>query len=195
MKHLILTAFLFILFQFKALAHPHVFIETNVTVGFGENKIDYLLVSFDFDKMFSLDLIKNFDKNNNKKFDPAEVDEIESKAFANLVNYNYFIHIRDNGKVIKITEVSEFDAEITADGKVQYFFSVDTDIVITSAKTVKIAAYDHSYYIDVRFRQPNVRFINEDKAKFTWKMIEDKSLAYFYNQLNPPCAVMSFTKN
>ncbi len=193
MRYFTLVVLVTLLAHVGASAHPHVFIETSITVSYDKNTIDKLLVCYNFDQMFSADLKQNFDKNQSNQFEPDEIEDIRKNAFANLVNYNYFVHVVDGGHKLKIESVNNFNATIGADGIVQYSFSVDTEInTATPNKVVKIAAFDHSYYIDVRLNEANIKFKNKELASYSWKVIEDKSMAYYYEQIYPSSLVLSF---
>ena len=61
-----------------------------------------------FDDFFSNALIADFDKNKNKAFDPDEVKEHETNAFAALKEYGYFTHIRINAKAVAIVQTRDF---------------------------------------------------------------------------------------
>src|SRR5690554_2795646 len=100
-------------------AHPHIFIHTDIDIYYNATGIEKLHVQFHFDEIFSEDLMQNFDADKNKSFSTKEIAEIKSKAFSNLKNYNYFIHIRAGGKKITIEDVSNFSARID-DGIVIY---------------------------------------------------------------------------
>lgn len=182
---------LLVLASFFAKAHPHVFIETSVTVVYAQTSIEKLAIKYEFDAMFSTDLIQAFDKNKNNKFEQTEVTDLFNNAFSNLKEYNYFIHVVDGGKKLTFSSVNNFKA-IIKDGKVLYYFDIKTNINTKTPKKVKIAAYDHSYYIDVGLLQKNVRFKNSELATFDWKLIEDPSMAFYFDQLYPPCAVITF---
>jgi ABC-type uncharacterized transport system substrate-binding protein len=193
MKATLITLVFILLGLMKTYAHPHVFIDTKITVVFGQNTIEKLFVQFDFDPMFSAELIHGFDANASRQFEKNEIKNIYKNAFSNLKDYNYFIHFVDAGKKLTFTSVSDFNASINSAGKVQYTFTIDTDIKTNIAnKKVKMAAYDHSYYFNVRLEKANVSFINQEQANFTWSFIQDKSMAYYFDQIYPNCAVISF---
>lgn len=175
-------------------AHPHVFIETGITVFMTENSIDSLQIVFNFDRMISEELRTGFDKNKDNQFDVDEILEIQNKAFSNLVNYNYLIHIIHDNKELKIDTVYQFNAEYL-DGVVSYNFSIYTDIDINNNQDkVKIAAYDHSYYMDVVIDEDLLDFLYPYELDIQYKVIEDRSQAYYYDQIYPQCVVLTINK-
>lgn len=172
-------------------AHPHIFIETDITVVFAPKKIEKLEVKLSFDKIFSADLRQNFDANNNGIFEQSEITNIEQNAFANLVNYNYLVHIQDNGKSVKLESVEGFTAKIE-NGVVNYYFTAEVNIPAgKSAKKVKISSYDHTYYMDVGIKVKHTQFKNTPNFKYTWTSIDDRSQAYYYEQIYPKTLILS----
>ena len=194
LKTIIVVTLLLFGFQIKVLAHPHISIETELIIYFDENGISKFKVKYSYDKMFSEELKQNFDVNKNNFFESSEIENIRTKAFSNLVNYSYFIHISNQGNNIKNGNVSDFTAVIT-DNEVYYSFSLNTKIPLSKVtKVYKIATYDHSYYLDVTYKHNSIKFENTDNYAYTYKIIEDKSQAYYYNQIYPETIVLSIKK-
>jgi len=192
MKKILLLLLFFIFSSYYAESHPHIFIKTGVTVCFSNNTINKLKIEFEFDKVFSQELLQTFDKNKNKIFDESEIKNIEEKAFSNLVNYNYFIYITDNEKKITSDNIANFTSSYK-DGVVTYYFEIITNINITETqKTVKIAAYDHSYYFSVEIN--SVNFENNHFISSNYEIIEDKKQAFYYNQIYPDCLILNLSK-
>lgn len=176
-------------------AHPHIFIDTEVTVCFNDAGISKLKVTFYFDKIFSEDLMQNFDANNNNSFEASEIEQIKENAFSNLVNFNYFVHAIYHNKKIVFKDVSDFSATIKGN-VVSYSFTINTDFAIgANMEYIKIAFYDHSYFIDVSLNKETVKFENPNTFTYKYSVIEDKKLAYYYNQIYPDCMVISIKKN
>ena len=115
----LIIIFFFFLSSFT-FAHPHVFINADITVCYDEEGISKLKMKYTFDKMFSNDLLQMFDKNKNKKLDASEVLQVKAKAFSNLVKYDYFVHIQHNGAKVNSKNVSNFTAKVE-DNVVVYY--------------------------------------------------------------------------
>lgn len=173
-------------------AHPHVFISAKLKLCFVNDTMQKIEVEFLFDKMFSNDLLMGFDKNGDKYFDASEMKDLEKNAFSNLANYSYFIHITDGNVKKDISKVSDFRAELN-DNEITYKFNVYTNIGVgTNPKTLKIAVYDHSYFIAVNVDHQGIEFEGIDKDSFSYNIIEDSKQAYYYNQIYPECIVVRF---
>lgn len=172
-------------------AHPHVSVETGITVHFDSEGIGYLDITFTFDEIFSYDFLENFDTDHNNIFSAEEIKFVEQNAFINLLNYNYFIHVIDNNEEIQFKNYTNFSVHTKGDVAV-YTFTLQPGIKIGSTpKTIKIAPYDHSYYIDVYLDKENLSFENTDGYSFNYDIIRDKKQAYYYGQIFPDCVVLN----
>jgi ABC-type uncharacterized transport system substrate-binding protein len=146
---IVLLAFALALFAGRADAHPHVWIKATATVEFHDGKIVGVLHEWAFDEFFSSTLISDFDKNQNKKFDPDEIRELHDHAFIALKDYGYFTHIRIDHKEVRITATKDFFAMIR-DGKVVYRFFAELPKPVDPRKQhFDTATYDDTYYVDV----------------------------------------------
>ena len=192
-----MSKILFIIFIFTgtlSFSHPHVFIKADITICYDETGIYKLKMKYTFDKIFSNELMQLFDKNKNKKFEASEITQVKAKAFSNLVNYEYFVHVMKDGIKIKHKSISGFTATIN-NGVVSYFFNVNTNVDIgISPEKIKIAVYDHSYYIDVAYNKENPKY--EDYGRFicSHKIITDHKQAYYFKQIFPDCIVLDVNK-
>ncbi len=192
MKKITLLLLFLVFSSYIVSAHPHIFIKTGVTVCFNGNLINKLKIEFEFDKVFSQELMQTFDNNKNYTFEQSEIEILEKKAFSNLVNYNYLIYVTDNDKKLTTDNITNFTASYK-DGVVTYKFEIITDIKISeSKKTVKIAAYDHSYYFSVEIK--SVKFENDNFISSSYEIIEDRKQAFYYNQIFPDCIILSVNK-
>ncbi len=178
----------------KVKSHPHVFVDVDMTIEFNDNGLYKLHIRFYFDDMFSENLKLGFDKNKNRVFDPDEVEELRLNAFSNLANYNYFIHFIHKEKELEFSKASDFNA-IIKDGKVIYSFELDIDLPVNnSEEKYRLACYDDSYYVDALLNKENIKFLNKEGYTFSYKIEEDKSQAYYFEQLYPECIFLSVKK-
>lgn len=184
------AVFLFV-FEFQTKAHPHLFIDADIQVELDSIGINRIQVSFAFDKMYSRDLISRFDTDQNGTISNEESNNMQENAFSNLINYNYFIHVIYHKNEIKFTSVYDFKARIKDDDIVVYSFALKPNIIIGSTTAIiKIAPYDHTYYIDVSLNKESVSIDNSYGYYYDYNIIEDKQLAYYYDQIFPDCIVL-----
>ncbi len=52
---------------------------------------------------------------------------------------------------------------------------------------MKIAAFDHTYYIDIRLNESNIKFKNNDQIDYSWNLIEDESINHITLQMGYDC--------
>jgi ABC-type uncharacterized transport system substrate-binding protein len=87
----------------RAEAHPHVWIDYDLTVDFDAGKMTALHMEWSFDEDFTAAVLRDIvgDKKPPKTLKPADVAKIEKDAFSNLKNYGYFTHIfAGDGKLL-----------------------------------------------------------------------------------------------
>ncbi len=142
MNKLILI-FVLLLISLNMFAHPHMFIDSKITIA--THSSDSLLIQTDwqFDPYFSLSLIEDFDYDKNGLFEGAEIDSLEVNAFNFVQNFNYLYDVKVNESAFTINSVSNFKAYIDEED-VHYTFEY-----ILPKKNAKIISYDPTYYIEV----------------------------------------------
>lgn len=177
----------------KSFTHPHVFLDAYVTIVFEENQVKQLKIQFDFDQMFSADLIKSFDADSSGQFEAQEIDSLYANAFGALQSSNYLLHVYDGDRSLNFNTAHSFKASINEKGAVVYNFTIDTEISTSvKNKKLKIALFDESYFTDVFIAQENFFFENQEQSKFYWEVIEDESQAFYFEQLFPYTAILTF---
>jgi len=177
-------------------AHPHVFVQTKVSVVLNNVGIEQLKIEYIFDKIFSEELKKMFDTDKNGSFNSQEIAQVKAKAFSNLVKSEYFVHVFNGNKKVAYSKISGFTAKIE-NGQVEYFFTMNIKVPIgKSNQTIKIAPYDSSYYIDVSldYNTNNVKILNGDAYEYSYSIKEESQLAYYFDQVYPECVYLIIKK-
>jgi ABC-type uncharacterized transport system substrate-binding protein len=152
-------AFLTFCWTGPAHAHPHVWIDANVTFVFEQKLLTGVRVEWSFDEIFSTLVIHEHDKNKNKKLEDAEIESVRREAFVATKEYSYFTHITVAGSKAATAEATAFKAEIVK-GKVVYRFTLPlASPVDPSEKAVAVKAYDESFYVDIGLE-------NDDPVRF-----------------------------
>ena len=82
-------------------AHPHVFIDSWVTVVFDEKGLAGFNIRWVFDDMFSSMMIMDFDVSKNGRFELPEIKDIEKCGFSNLKKFGYFVHVKIDKKTVQ----------------------------------------------------------------------------------------------
>ena len=178
----------------KVSGHAHVWIHNGVIVHFDEEGMAGFKQEWVFDEMFSHMIIHDFDKNQNGKLEPMEVKEVHKGAFSNLRNFDYFTHVKINGKPFKVQFIKDFNAKIVK-GRVVYHFFVPCHIKATSSyKEVRIGVYDKSFYTSITLLKDQIFFENQTAYDHHHKVQLNKVEPYYYGQIYPEEIVLRFRK-
>jgi ABC-type uncharacterized transport system substrate-binding protein len=191
---LLLVFFLFCSRELNA--HPHVFIDTRVTVVFDQKGITGFLIEWKFDEMFSAMIIQDFDEDYDSSFSSAEIENIERNAFSNLKNYHYFTYISWKGGEYDGKRVEDFYAAIRGGTLVYRFFVPCRISVVDKEKLVKVWVYDDSYYCDVVYAEDvPVNIEGMEGYSIRYEIVQDVENPYYYGQVFPLQLRLSFWKN
>lgn len=171
-------------------AHPHVFIDTDISVVIEGNALKKIKNRWVFDEYFSLDMLEVIDKNGNSKIDESEVDVAYNEAFTNLKEFNYYNQIRiDEEKLIDLN-ISNFKAS-TEDEKLVYEFDVEfnQDIALDGSQDIKISIYDDSYFVDIGLGEDEkLKVLSDDillASDNGYQIIEDHTNAIWFDSVFP----------
>ena len=99
-------------------AHPHVFIDTRISV-----EQEKIWILWTFDEMSSSILMQDYDKNRDKILDEKEIAFLKKDHFDTIANYSFFMHPFDGKEEKTITQVDDFMASFE-DSKLRYLFSI-----------------------------------------------------------------------
>lgn len=175
-------------------AHPHVFIFSAVVVAFDENGLSGFDIRWQFDEMFSSMIFLDYDKNGNRQFESSEIATIQKEAFANLRKFDYFTHIKINGKPFKAQFVTDFSAQIKKDKLIYRFFIPCHVQAIETIKTVKLAIYDQTFYSSVFLIDNPVAYKNRSSFEVDHTIEKNKDDAYYFGQIYPEEITLNFRR-
>jgi ABC-type uncharacterized transport system substrate-binding protein len=185
---------IFLLLSLSVYAHPHIFMENTFTFVFSSTKLEGIKVKWIFDEMFSASIIMDFDFNGNRFFEADEIAAIESGAFSNLANYDYFLHIQINGADYKITSVSNFDVEID-DNRIIYYFFLPLNLNVQSGYNyLSAGCYDNTYFCSI-LDPDSSSVITENIYNFdcSYEIIEDLENTY-WETITPRIVFLKYRK-
>ncbi|MGD9157105.1 MAG: DUF1007 family protein [Desulfobacteraceae bacterium] len=190
----VLSILIFIGIAVSVLGHAHVWIDGAVIIKFDDQGMSGFRQEWVLDEMFSNMLIHDYDKNLNKKFEPKEVKDIYENAFINLENFDYFTHVKVDGKTFTIDRVKDFKAKII-DGSVVYHFFILCPVEAGKKyKEVKIAVYDESFYTNITILKDHIFFENDSDYDCRYEIKKNKDDAFYYGQMYPEEIVLRFRK-
>lgn len=175
--------------------HPHVFVDSAVTVVFDDKGIAGFKIRWVFDEMFSSMIILDFDTNGNNRFEPSEIEEVKNGAFSNLRTFDYFTHIKINGKPFKVKYVTCFSAEI-ADGTLIYRFFVPCHVRAgTTFKEIALSIYDRTFYSSVFWVENPVMYEHREGYDVEHHIEENTDEAYYHGQVCPDTITVRFKRH
>ncbi len=161
----LLFAVLLISINSKISAHPHVFIEYWTDVIFKNGKLAGIRVNWFFDEFFSAMVIRQNDKNKNKKFEPAEIKIVKKRAFDNLKNFGYFTYLRVNRRIERPKWVDIFSARIKQNRLIYSFFVPINAKIKSTQQKLRIKYNDPTIYVAFSPHKNPVRIKNAAKIK------------------------------
>lgn len=118
-------------------AHPHVFIDTRISV-----EQEKIWILWTFDEMTSSILMQDYDKNRDKMLDDNEIAFLKKDHFDTIANYSFFMHPFDGEEEKTITHVDDFMASFE-DSKLRYLFSIPRPKI----PTYELRFYDGEMYV------------------------------------------------
>ena len=131
-------------------AHPHVFIDMRTAVSFNTaGQVDAIGISWTFDEFYTQFATDGIDRNGNRKFDPAELQDLANSYVKNLKDYRYFTFVELDGKLIENPTPTNARA-MMKDGQLTFVFRLPlAKPVDPAAVKVSFTSFDPTYYIDI----------------------------------------------
>ncbi|WP_415715457.1 DUF1007 family protein [Maridesulfovibrio sp.] len=182
---------LYLLAPVKASAHPHVFVDCSLAFEFNDKGLAGVRQKWWFDEMFATMILGDFDKNHDNKLTPDEASALEQGAFVNLKNFNYFTRILVDGKEQSPIEAVEFKPTVE-DGTLVYDFFVPLNITDSDKHVVMVAIFDESFYTSVQMDPQNKLLGANGQFQTSLTLKPVAEMAYFFDQIVPEAAVLTF---
>ncbi len=150
--HLIVLGIMALIFQAQTcLAHPHVFIESELEIELGDEGVRGLWLHWTFDEYFSAWIIDEYDQNKDGRFSPEETQKLYEEAFKNLKNYGFWTRVFKGSRDIPVTRIENFTVKLR-DHQATYSFFVPLDIAFTQeSEDLFILSYDEDFYCQIFF--------------------------------------------
>lgn len=167
-----------------ARAHPHVWIDAAATFVFADKKVVGVRVAWAFDELFSDFLRRQFDPKKTGTFDADALPKMKADLVG-LKDFNYFTHIRVDGKIHKVVEVAEFKP-VMRDKHVIYSFLVSLPAPVDPLTTpLSVALYDDSFYVDVALEKGDPVRMEGARGACQFAVIDDRENPIYYGLVFP----------
>ncbi len=159
-------------------SHPHLFIKPAIEVIKTGPDSAAIKMTWEWDKWWSKEVIRECDKNRNGYFDTSEIKLVYHEFFSGIKNFGFFTQIYLNGKRVRFNSVNNFSAYINSDDIVFYTFIIPINIDTTGPMTVRICFNDETIY--AAFDQA-VQLIKNSDINYT--LISMKKLSYYGTEI------------
>ncbi len=169
-----------------AVAHPHVWINDVTTFLFKDRQLVGIHHHWEFDEIFSSFVIQQHDKNHDGKFDRAEIASVQKEAFSNLHQYEYFTHVRIDGKKLPLDQVEDFQATIKKGVMIYEFTLRLPKPVDVTTHHFAVGVYDPEYYVEVDLDENDpVHFAGLPSGACTFDIKEDTDNPIYFGMVDP----------
>jgi ABC-type uncharacterized transport system substrate-binding protein len=163
-----------------ALAHPHVFIDNRVAFNFAEKKVASITVDWQFDEIFSDELLMQFDADGDGTFDKLESKAAGEGVLPNLAQFHYFTYVYVDGKLLDAIAPVDFVA--SAKDRI-VFFQMNVKLPQPDdpyKQALALEVNDREYYVDVELAEKDpVTLTNAAGVKCAASVRDDHENAYF----------------
>lgn len=135
-------------------AHPHIWIAMRSDVVFNDKgEISGIAVEWTFDDGYTQMALDGLDTNSDGVYSQSELDPLTQENMKSLKDYNYFVVPRVNGKVVAISDPSEY-GQIYSNGKLELHFTAPL-VTPVNPRTDEFAykIYDPEFYIAMDYVQ------------------------------------------
>lgn len=163
-----------------AAAHPHVFIDNRVSFSFADGKVTAIGVHWQFDEIFSDDLLLQFDADGDGAFDELESNAVAEGVLPNLAQFHYFTYVYLDGQLLDPIAPADFVASVT-DRVVSFRMQVPLpQPVDPMTQSLALEVNDREYYVAVELaEQEPVTLVNADGLDCGATVRDDHENAYF----------------
>lgn len=162
------------------LAHPHVFIDNRIAFNFADKKVASITVNWQFDEIFSDELLMQFDADGDGTFDQLESNAAGEGVLPNLAQFHYFTYVYVDGKLLDAIPPADFVA--SAKGRVVSFqMNVPLPQPVDPYKqALALEVNDREYYVAVELAENDpVTMRNANGVKCAASVRDDHENAYF----------------
>lgn len=138
-----------------AMAHPHAFVEADVTFVFDDQGLAGIRQHWDMDEMLTASILDLIQKVDGGPLTPAEAKAVEKQSFKLIKEYNYFTHILINGEPFQVQWATDF--KVRLDGhKMAWDFVVPCHVQASGQKKeIAVGVFDDSFYTFVTYASEN----------------------------------------
>ena len=168
-------------------AHPHVWIDYQLTLEFEHGKVAALGEEWAIDESETALILRDIVGDQPvKALTQDAVAKLEQNAFANLENYDYFTHVYVAGAKVGVRTVTDFTARL-AGAKLVYDFTVALERPVDlGVGPASFGIYDETYYVDVEPAPgKSPLLVGDGSAACRATVAEDREHAIYFGSVFP----------
>jgi ABC-type uncharacterized transport system substrate-binding protein len=135
-------------------AHPHVWITMRSDVVFNDKaEVSGIAVEWTFDDGYTQMALDGLDANGDGVYSQSELEPLTQENLKSLKDYNYFVVPRVDGKVVAISDPTEY-GQIYSNGKLELHFTVPLAAPINPRNAEFLyKIYDPEFFIAMDYVQ------------------------------------------
>ena len=134
-----------------AFAHPHSFVEADVTVLFDDEGLAGFREKWIIDEMTAFAILEENRENGDGRLDDKEIAAIKEVSMGSLKDYAFFTDVRIDEEPFKPKWFTDFHATLD-NGKLIYEFLIPCHVKAAEIpKQVVMAVYDESFYTYIAY--------------------------------------------
>lgn len=196
MRHrLILALSVFFIPAISAVAHPHVFIASRVSLDVKNGAMNRLSIDWTFDELFSQMIVADYDRGKKGYFTASEAAALKKGAFDNLRNYHYFLALFVDKKPRALPPIVDFKPSMLG-GRLAYSFALPLDVPIPAAgRELRLTIYDVTYYLAFdRLQASDIEITSDGTASSEVFIVKTKVKADWPGQFMPDQILIKLEK-
>ncbi|GAB6057587.1 DUF1007 family protein [Desulfonatronum parangueonense] len=177
-----------------ARAHPHVWVDYAIEARFDQNGLTGFHHRWVFDEMFSMQIMEMFDLPSDGNFSAAQIEEVRQGAFDYLREYNYFIHIKIDGKDFFVQYIRDFHVTTQGHNIVYEFFVPCTVAAADTPKKVHLLVADMEYFVDLAFVADKLEIQGEEYVEVSHAFTSGEPFSFWGGAWIPEHFALQFQK-
>jgi ABC-type nickel/cobalt efflux system permease component RcnA/ABC-type uncharacterized transport system substrate-binding protein len=158
MRRLLLAAFLALVSSFAASAHPHVWIDAEITPLTSAEGLTGLRVRWSFDPLSTANLMFSFDRDRNNRLSEGERAQLFEESFRTLNEGGYFLRAEAGGEPLSIGQARDFKVR-GDEWELIYEFELPISHSWNDKDQVEFFFFDERYYIDFQTEPARETFL------------------------------------
>jgi ABC-type uncharacterized transport system substrate-binding protein len=180
MRKFILLILIIFLIPTTVFAHPHMFIDMQTEPAFSDDGFEGIKIRWLFDMVFTGSVLMDNEIGWKEEFSSEEISIIRDTSFINLINFNYYTYFNNDGHFSRPEGFSDFNA-FMEDNRLGYEFFLPYSDDNRSAKEIRIAVYDETFFCDIAYAEHAVTLKTPEKKNVSWELSEKKNAPIYYD--------------